>query len=73
MEVEGPAVLPHDIEQRRHKNMMEQSAMHARLDAIRLAQQTLLENSRGKPIEDREITSDEIVAFAEKLTTFIGA
>lgn len=67
------ANLSHDPEQRRHQNMLDQAAFHARLDAVRLAQQTLVENSRNKPVEDREVTPDDIVAFAKELTNFIGA
>jgi hypothetical protein len=70
---ERSAFLPNDPEQRRHQNMLEQAAFHARLDAIRLAQQTLVENSRNKPVEDREVTPDDIVAFAKELTDFIGS
>jgi hypothetical protein len=38
-----------------------------KLDAIRLAQQILIENARSKPVAEREITPEAIATFANAL------
>ena len=40
----------------RHNNQMIIMTAQMKLDAIRLAQQTLVENARSKPADEREIT-----------------
>lgn len=67
-----------DLEKVRHANQLEIQALNAattktnaKLEAFRLAQVTLIENSRSKPVEDREITADDISNFAKQLFAFI--
>jgi hypothetical protein len=48
-------------------------AKQARLEATRLAQQTLIENARSKPAGEREITAADIIAFADTLTASVNA
>ena len=48
------------------------SAKQARLEAVRLAQQTLVENSRNKPVSERDITAADITAFADSLIGYIN-
>ena len=55
------------IDNTRHANQMVFLAAQQKSDAIRLAQQTLIENSRSKPADEREITPADIVAFANAL------
>lgn len=43
-----------------------------RLEAVRLAKETLIENARNKPIDGRDVTADEITAFANTLTTYVN-
>jgi hypothetical protein len=63
----------HDIELMRLDRSFEVSKLNARLEAVRMAQQTLLENARTRPAGEREITAEQIAEFALKLTTTIGA
>lgn len=48
-------------------------AKQAKLEAVRLAQQTLIENARSKSVDARDIAAADITAFAEALTTYINA
>jgi len=43
-----------------------------RLELIRLAKETLIENNRNKPVDDREIAAADITTFAENLNTYIN-
>jgi len=44
-----------------------------RLDAIRIAQATLIENKRNLPVSERQVTEAEITAFADTLNTYVNA
>jgi|688.fasta_scaffold1703602_1 hypothetical protein len=46
-------------------------AARDRLELVRLAKETLLENARSKPVETREVTAEDILTFANKLTNFV--
>ena len=48
-------------------------AKQAKLEAVRLAQQTLVENARSKSVDALEIAATDITAFAETLTSYINA
>ena len=61
------------IDNTRHANQMVFLAAQQKSDAIRLAQQTLIENSRSKPADEREITPADIVAFANALVAATNA
>jgi|TARA_R110000868_G_scaffold833_2_gene6280 hypothetical protein len=43
----------------------------ARLEAVRLATNTLITNRSTRPVSEREITPEEINAFAETLVQYI--
>ena len=43
-----------------------------KLEALRMAQHTLVENKRNLPVESRQITAQEITAFADTLTTYVN-
>lgn len=45
---------------------------HSKLEAVRLAKETLIENARSKPADARDITADEVKAFAQVLMTYIN-
>ena len=62
----------HDIELMRLDRSFEASKFNARLEAVRMSQQTLLENARTRPAGEREITAEQISEFALKLITTIG-
>jgi hypothetical protein len=63
----------------RHANQMAiqaanaaMAATNAKLEAIRIAQVTLIENSRSKPADQREVTVEAITAFADALIVSIN-
>jgi hypothetical protein len=55
---------------REHEKDME--ARRAKLEFIRLAKETLIENARNKPADEAVITAAEITAFAQELTNYVG-
>jgi Arc/MetJ-type ribon-helix-helix transcriptional regulator len=56
---------------RAHEMTME--ARRAKLEAIRLAKETLIENARSKPVDSRDVTPADITAFADALVASINA
>jgi len=61
------------VENARHANQMAIQAKQAKLEAVRLAQQTLVENSRNKPVDTREITAADITAYATTLVNYVNS
>jgi hypothetical protein len=57
----------------RHANQMEYQAKMNKLETIRLAQQTLIENARSKPVDARDVSAADITAFADLLMASINA
>jgi hypothetical protein len=55
---------------REHEKVME--ASRAKLELLRMAKDTLVENARNKPAEETAITAVQITAFAEELTQYVG-
>ena len=45
----------------------------ARLEAVRLAKETLIENARSKAVDARDVTAADITAFAATLNAYIDA
>jgi protein tyrosine phosphatase (PTP) superfamily phosphohydrolase (DUF442 family) len=62
-----------DLENARHANQMALQAKQAKLEAVRLAKETLVENARSKPVDSRDITAADITAFAAALEAHINA
>ena len=60
------------LENARHANQMASEAHRARLESVRLAKETLIENARSKPVDAREITAADITAFAAALESHIN-
>jgi hypothetical protein len=56
---------------REHEKDME--SRRAKLELLRMAKETLVENARNKPIEESEVTATAIVAFANELASQLGA
>jgi DNA-binding ferritin-like protein (Dps family) len=56
---------------RAHEIAME--SRRAKLEAIRLAKETLIENARSKPVDLRDVTPADITAFADALVASISA
>jgi hypothetical protein len=62
-----------DLENARHANQMAAEAKRAKLEAVRLAKETLIENARSKPVDTREVTAADITAFAAALEAYVNA
>lgn len=62
-----------DIENVRNSNQLALAAKQAKLEAVRIAQQTLIENNRNKPVDSREITATDITAFANALVAYVNS
>lgn len=61
-----------DMETARHANQMAADAKRAKLEAVRLAKETLIENARSKPVDSREVTAADITAFAAALESYVN-
>lgn len=61
------------VENARHANQMAQQAKQAKLETVRLAKETLIENARSKPVDARDVTAADITAFAAALEAHINA
>ena len=61
------------VENARHANQLEMQVKQAKLEAIRLAKETLIENARSKPADARDVTATDITAFANALVASINA
>jgi aminoglycoside phosphotransferase len=59
-----------ETSRRAHEVEMEQR--RARLEMIRLAKETLLENDRNKPTGERGITASDITNFADTLIDYVN-
>lgn len=56
---------------RAHELAMERR--RARLETIRLAKETLIENARSKPVDSRDVSADDISTFAAQLDSYINS
>jgi hypothetical protein len=61
------------VENARHANQMAAESKRAKLEAIRMAKETLIENARSKPVDARDVTAADITAFATALEAHINA
>lgn len=68
---EEPYKSPAQLE--REKALDEQARQQQRLEVIRLAQQTLLENARSRPAGEREVTAKDIEDFAKSLLDLMAS
>jgi hypothetical protein len=59
-----------DTVRRAHDVAMEQR--RARLEMVRLAKETLLENDRNKPTGERGVTAADITTFSDTLITYVN-
>jgi hypothetical protein len=55
----------------RHKSHRETLVRQAKIDIIKMARETLIENARNKPVSDREVTAEDIITFAKSLETYL--
>lgn len=61
------------VENARHANQMVAEAKRTKLEAVRLAKETLIENARSKPVDGRDVTAADIAAFAQTLVAYVDA
>lgn len=61
-----------ELENARHAHTMALQAQMARIEAIRLAKETLLQNAHNKPVGEGEVTAEDIIAFSTKLTAHLN-
>ena len=61
------------VENVRHANQLQLQARQTKLEAVRLAKETLIENARSKPVDSRDVTTADITAFADALVASINA
>lgn len=43
-----------------------------KLEMVRLARDTLVENSRSKPVDSRDVSEDDIINYASKLVNYVN-
>jgi hypothetical protein len=60
-----------DLEATRHNNVLDIEITRAKLEAVRLAKEILVENARSKPVSERDVTAANIVTFAESIVNYI--
>lgn len=48
------------------------ASKQTRLEAIRMAKETLIENARSKPVDSRDVTAADITAFADTLIAYVN-
>jgi hypothetical protein len=72
-EMQQQVELADAIEASRHTNQMAIQAKQAKLEAVRLAKEVLIENARSKAVDSRDVTAADITAFAGTLVAYIDA
>lgn len=72
-EQQAQLTIQMEVEAARHANQMQAEAKRNRLEAVRLAKETLIENARSKPIEESTVSAADITTFAEQLVAYIDA
>jgi hypothetical protein len=61
------------IDAARTAGQVEADARRAKLEAVRLAKETLIENRRNLPVDQREVTAADITSFANTLVAYVNA
>ena len=61
------------LENLRYANQVAMVVKQNKLEAIRIAQHTLIENRRNMPVDQREITAADITAYATTLMNYINS
>jgi hypothetical protein len=60
------------LEQMRLENANALERQRGRLEVIRLAKETLIENARNNPVGEAGVTAAEITAFAQELNIYVN-
>jgi hypothetical protein len=69
-EITNPIYQANEEARKAHELAMEQR--RAKLEVVRLAKETLIENDRNKPTGERGITASDVTAFADTLNNYIN-
>lgn len=64
--------LVNEVENARRNHELNLEIRRSKLETIRLAKETLLENARSKPIDSRDVTAEDIKSFAQVLVSYIN-
>ena len=64
--------LQNALEEPRNAHQLAVQAKQARLEAVRLAKEVLIENARSKSVDNRDVAAADITAFAGTLITYIN-
>lgn len=62
-----------ELENTRHKNQLELEKLKINFEILRLAKDVVFENHKTKPVDSRDMSSDDVKNFAEQLKTFINS
>lgn len=71
-----------ELARREHESNMETSRLEntltlelrrAKLESVRLAKETLLENSKSKAVDERDVDANSIVSFAATLVNYVNS
>ena len=62
-----------EVDNARHINQTALQAKQAKLEAVRLAKEVLIENARSKAVDSRDVAAADITAFAGILVAYIEA
>ena len=57
----------------RNASVVASQKKNHKLELIRLARDVLLENARSKPVDARDVSAEDIIAFADTLVVYIDA
>jgi|LakMenEpi03Aug12_release.lakeMendotaPanAssembly.Ray.scaffolds.fasta_scaffold1032461_1 hypothetical protein len=61
-----------EVETSRRTHETEMNNRRSRLELVRIAKETLIENARNKPASEAVVTAEEITAFANELINYVG-
>ena len=61
------------LENVRQASQFALQAKQAKLEAVRLAKEVLIENARSKAVDSRDVAAADITAFATTLVAYIDA
>jgi hypothetical protein len=61
-----------ELQTRQQASALEINSKQARLSAVQVAQSTLIANRNNKPVDEREISAADIVAYAESIVTYVN-
>lgn len=62
-----------ELEKARADGLLALERRRAKLESVRMARDTLIENARSKPADSREVTAADITAFASALEAHINS